>query len=243
VHPSASDEDRAARAGNELGGLPHGVLRRHRAVQRVLAEPDPARRLAGGSPREDIARQQQGYGPGPAGAGSGHGRIDVLIHPCGVIERADPLGARGEQCAVVELLEGVAVPVACRHVLDEGEERHRGLQRLRHRGNEQSGGRPVLSGYHSDPARDPGKTVGHGPAGILCPVGDLADPGHGRGEEQRRGQALPEDAADTVACQRPGQRIGYGAFGHQTSLRGLWLARYRASVALRGAVQYSSVNA
>ncbi len=113
---------------------------------------------------------------------------------------------------MVELLEGVAITIGAGHVLDQPEDRHRRLHRFGHRRHQQRRRRPVLGSHDSDTTRDSGVAVGHHAARVLGPVGDLPDAHLRCGQEQRRGQALPEDVRDPVARQPFGQRVGHRSF-------------------------------
>lgn len=95
-------------------------------------------------------------------------------------------------------------------ILHKRHDRHTGLQSLGERRHEQSCRGAVLRGHDTDFSGDTGISVSHRPAHVLLTVRDLANADRFRCEDDRRGQALPEDEFDAVAAKNVGYTLRNG---------------------------------
>lgn len=207
---AAGHDQRMGGAGQQVGC---GGDRRRvglRPVQRIGAEAGDPARLARCRILEQVDRHDQDRRAGPAAGRRGEGHVDIVVDAVGLGDAAHPLGDAAEEVEMVQFLEGVAVGRAAGHVLDQGHDRDRGLQRLRRARHQQGRGRPVLRRHHRHPAGDAGIAVGHRRPGILGPVGELADAVAGGDQVEGGRDALAE--GDLHPWRRKARTTVWAAF-------------------------------
>ena len=208
MHASARDDQRGAGGREHLGGFGDPFRIRHHTVEGEVAEDrlacrQPCRRKA-----EDISRYQE-HGRSRAAGGRGpEGHVDIVVEALGEIDAANPFGDRVEQSEMVEFLECVLVGLRPWHFLDQGDDRHGGLQRLGERRYEQGRRGSVLGGDHGHAIAHAGVGVGHRSASIFSTIGRLLDAEIGGCQVEGGGDALAEGDADAVPMEGPRQPLG-----------------------------------
>ena len=188
------------------------------AIEREPPEIGPATRVLRCGLGEDVARQHQDDRTGATRAGGGDRHVQVVI---------DPAGSSSERIHFVHDANSAAWSnswKALRSRLARGTSWTRpSIGTDAFIASAIGGTSSVAAGPFwaaTTPIR-PGDTrvaVGHHAARVLRPVGDLPNPDLRCGQEQRRGQALPEHVRDAVAPQPLGERVGHRPLRHESSL-------------------------
>ena len=183
------------------------------AVEGKRAQYGVAARTGFGRQVEHVGRRQQHDRAWPPRGRNGEGHIDIVVDPLRPVDSPDPLRHRIEETEMVEFLEGVLAGLRGRHLLDKGDDRRRGLERLGQRWDQQGCGGPVLRSDDADPIGDLGVAVGHDSAGVLGAVRRLSNAMVGSGQVKRRGYALAKNDGDSVPLKGFSDTIRNGSIG------------------------------
>src|SRR5665647_2928234 len=172
-------------------------LYRNWTVEREMTEGfipalrDSAPAFAGGG--KDIGRNEERDRPWPARGGYANCPFRVLSGSSWYVDSSNPFSATAKELFVIELLECIAVGVGSRHFLDYRQHRYRCLERFRHARSQERRSRAVLRRNHRNASARACKAVGHGGAGIFCPIPYLLDSERLGSQEHGRRAALSEN--------------------------------------------------
>ena len=212
VHPAPGDHQRAFRLGQQRRRLGHAGRIGGDGVQRIAAEtglPRGLDRVFAGLVQH-IGRHQQHCRAGAPGGRGGEGHVHIVIDARDIGDPAHPFRHAREQRRVIQFLKRILVGERARHVLHDGHDRDRGLQRLGQPRHQERRRRTVLRRHHRHLTRDAGIGIGHGGTGILGAVADLRDPVGRRCQKKGRGDRLAKDLGHAMALQGPGKDMCAG---------------------------------
>jgi hypothetical protein len=213
MNASAGHDERRFRPAQKVRRLGDPMRIGDAAVERKGSEGGLTLQAASRRQPKHIGRRQQDGGARPSRSGYGEGHVDVVVDTLRPVDPADPFRHRIEQPKVIELLEGVLSSQGGGHLLNEGDDRARGLESLRERGNQQGRGGPVLRGHNGDAVGDPGVPVRHNSPRILGAVGGLSYAMTRRRQMERGRDALAENDGDAVTMERFGDSVCHGSVG------------------------------